>query len=65
MNTWVPWIYQYGLGGLIFVGSLVLAVRTGALRLDRWFDRRLLIALAVGLLAFMTGHAIWIALASS
>ncbi len=65
MNTWLPWIYQYGVGGLIFSVSLALAIRMGALRLDQWSDRRLLIALIVGLLAFMTGHAAWIAFASS
>ncbi len=65
MNTWLPWIYQYGLGGLVFVASLVYLGRVGALRLNLWFDRRLLIALVVGLLMFMTAHAIWIVFATS
>lgn len=65
MNTWLPWIYQYGLGGLVFVASLVYLRRVGALRLNLWFDRRLLIALVVGLLMFMTAHAIWIVSATS
>jgi hypothetical protein len=65
MSTWLPWIYQYGLGGLAFVASLVFLGRVGALRPNLWFDRRLLIALVVGLLVFMTAHAIWIVLATS
>ncbi len=64
MNTWLPWIYQYGVGGLIFVCSLVLAIRTGAVRLDRWFDRRLLIVLVVGLLVLVSAHGLWIVAAS-
>ena len=61
MNTWLPWIYQYGVGGLIFAVSVIVVLRSGALRLDRSIDRRLLIALAIGLLGFMAGHAAWIA----
>ncbi len=65
MNTWLPWIYQYGLGGMVFVASLVYLCRAGALRPSLWFDRRLLIALVAGLLVFMTAHALWIAFATS
>jgi ABC-type Mn2+/Zn2+ transport system permease subunit len=64
MSIWLPWIYQYAVGGVIFVISLVIALRTGALRLDRSIDRRLLIALVTGLLVFMAGHAAWIAIAA-
>ena len=63
MSNWLPWVYQYAVGGVIFVVSLVIALRTGALRLDRSIDRRLLIVLVIGLLAFMAGHAVWIAFA--
>ncbi len=61
MNTWLPWIYQYGVGGLIFAVSVIFVLRSGALRLDLAFDRRLLFALALGVLGFWAGHAAWLA----
>lgn len=61
MTPWLPFVYQYVVGGLLFSASLILLVRTGALRLNLAADRRLLIALISGLLTFMSVHAIWIA----
>jgi hypothetical protein len=39
-EKWIPWLYQYGVGGFFFVATLWLAARADALRLnnnrDRW-----------------------------
>ena len=64
MSPWIPWIYHYGVGGLLFLGSLVLALRTRSLRLSRRPDRWLLLTLVSGLLGFMAVHGVWIALAT-
>ena len=63
-NTWICWLYHYGVGGLLFVASIVLALRAKALRLEHVPDRRLLIAVVAGVMGFMAVHAAWIALAS-
>ena len=62
-SPWLCWAYHYGVGGLLFVGSLTLALRSGALRLKHAPDRRLLAALVVGLAGLMAVHAAWIAFA--
>ena len=61
MDAWMSWCYHYGLGGVLFLASIALALRSGALQLRRRDDRRLLLALAAGLVTWMAGHAIWIA----
>lgn len=62
MNSWPQWLYQYVLGGAMFVATVALALRVGALRWRRARDRHLLLALAAGLLLFAVVHAAWIAL---
>ncbi len=65
MSPWIPWLYHYGVGSLVFLASLVLACRSGAVRFHHRPDRLLVIALFTGLVAFMTIHAVWIALVTS
>jgi hypothetical protein len=62
MSPWIPWLYIYGVGGLVFLACVVLALRAGAVRPGHRPDRLLLGVLAGGLLVFMTAHAVWIAL---
>jgi hypothetical protein len=62
VSPWIPWLYVYGVGGLVFVTFVMIALRAGAVRPGHRPDRLLLGVLAGGLLAFMTFHAVWIAL---
>ena len=61
MRAWLPWIYQYGVGGVVFVVSLLLAHRAGAYDRSRYSHRATVIALCGALLVFMMVHALWIA----
>lgn len=61
MRPWLPWIYPYAFGGIFFVVSIWLAVKTGALERARYSHRATLAALCAALAAFMTIHALWIA----
>ena len=61
MRPWLPWIYQYGVGGIVFVVSVWLAVRSGAFDRTRYSHRATLAALCGALIVFMTIHALWIA----
>ena len=59
-ETWLCWLYQYGIGGVVFFGTLGLAISTGALRWTQRRDRRLLVVLVAGFFAFLAIHGIWI-----
>ena len=59
-SPWLSWFYFYGVGGTLLVASLVLIIRTGAVRWSRWTDRRLITVLAAGTLASAAFHAAWI-----
>jgi hypothetical protein len=63
LNTWGPYFYTYGIGGLIFLVTMIIIVRTGALNLAPNRDRWLFGALIAGLVAFCFFHGIWIYLA--
>ena len=52
MKPWLCWFYHYGIGGVLFVCSVALALPTRALRLDHPPERRLLMALVAGLASF-------------
>lgn len=60
-EKWLPWIYQYGVGGLFFFITLWIAARNGALRRGNRSDRSLFWALLAGFFAFSAIHGLWIA----
>ncbi len=64
MAVWPQWIYQYGIGGIFFLSTMILALRTGAIRWHHREERRLLVAVVLALFAFMSVHAAWIVLAA-
>ncbi len=59
-DAWLPWMYQYGVGGLLTGATLILSLKTGALDLDRKGDKRLMRFLLLGYFGFCALHAIWI-----
>lgn len=65
MRPWLPWIYQYSVGGLLFVVSIWLAARAGAFDRSRYSHRMTLGALCAAFVLFMTIHAAWIAWVTS
>ena len=60
-ENWICWLYQYGVGGLVFFGTLTLATWTQALRPANRADRWLLALLVSGFFAFAAIHGFWIA----
>jgi len=65
MDTWLPYFYHYGIGGVLFVISMILLLTSGALHMHDQRHRRLVLAMIGGLLLFMMGHAVWIVLATA
>lgn len=62
-ENWLCWIYQYGVGGLLFAGALALAWSRRVLRPADPADRKLLATLVAGYFAFAVVHGLWIFLA--
>ena len=56
-HSWLPFIYLYGLGGLLFISGILITIRSGSRNLDgishwRWFW-----TLIFGLVWYMSIHA--------
>ncbi|HIB26346.1 MAG TPA: hypothetical protein EYO27_06315 [Candidatus Marinimicrobia bacterium] len=62
-NTWLPFIYLYGVGGIAFVLGMLLILRTKALRVSFERDKKWLWVLIYGFLFYAGLHATFILLA--
>jgi hypothetical protein len=60
-EPWLPWLYQYGVGGAVFFGTIALVLSSGALPLTVRANRLILGALVLGYFALATIHGLWIA----
>lgn len=60
-EQWLCYVYQYGVGGVFFFGSIVLAVKSGAHVLTDRINRSVVAGLVIGYFAFMLIHGLWIA----
>ncbi len=59
-SPWFPLLYQYTVGGAVFVLAIVIAVKTKALKLSLKKDKGTLWVLVIGFLLFLTLHSIMI-----
>ena len=55
-RVWAPYLYLYGLGGLLFVAGLVMVLRSEAFQARRRTDRRWLGVLVFGFLWYAALH---------
>jgi len=62
-NTWLPFIYLYGVGGIAFVLGMLLILKTKALRVSFERDKKWLWVLIYGFLFYAGLHATFILLA--
>jgi len=58
-HAWIPYIYLYGVGGLLFLIGVVVTIKSGSLDIKRPSHRVWLQVLFFGLLWFMVMHALW------
>ena len=63
-SPWLSWCYLYGVGGLLFIASLLISFGTGAVSTKLWADRRLTAVLIAGFVLAAAGHAAWISAAA-
>jgi len=59
-NTWLPFIYLYGVGGIFFVAGLIITTKSKALDLSKKRHRFWFYVLIGGFFYFMIMHAIWV-----
>lgn len=60
-GQWLNYCYHYGVGGTFFLLTMKMLYSQGALQWHRPSDRFLTKGLFVGLISFMSVHALWIA----
>ena len=58
-HAWLPYIYLYGVGGLLFGSGLIITIKSGSLDLQRPAHKNWLVVLIFGFIWFMVMHALW------
>ena len=56
-HSWLPFMYQYGLGGLLFIAGIMITIRSGSLNPNKISHWRWFWALIFGLVWYMCIHA--------
>ncbi len=56
---WWPFIYQYGVGAIIFFVGLIVILRQGSCVLSRERDRFWFIVLLAGFVLYVGVHFLW------
>jgi len=56
-RTWLPFLYLYGVGGIIFILGMVLILRSGSLNLKKRFHRIWLFILFLGFTWYVVIHS--------
>jgi len=56
-HSWLPYLYQYGLGAVIFVVGLIITLKSGSFDLRRRGHRRWMRILLLGFIWYATVHA--------
>ena len=60
-NPWIPYLYQYIVGGLLFAFGILVPVAKGVLGYKKQEDRWTLRILILGFVVYAAIHGIWIA----
>ncbi len=58
-HAWLPYIYLYGVGGLLFGSGLIITIKSGSLDLKRPGHKNWFVVLIFGFIWFMVMHALW------
>ena len=62
-QTWLPFIYLYGVGGIAFLIGMYLITRTRALSLDKIHHKKWLFILIFGFIYYASIHGAFIMMA--
>jgi hypothetical protein len=63
-HSWLPFIYLYGLGGLLFVFGIIITLKAGSFDLSRYSHKKWMWVLLFGFVWYLMIHALmtWAAL---
>ncbi len=56
-HSWLPYIYLYGLGGLLFIAGIFITIRSGSLNPEKISHWRWFWTLIFGFVWYMSLHA--------
>ena len=56
-HSWLPFMYQYGLVGFLFIAGIIITIRSGSLNLNKTSHWRWFWTLIFGLAWYMCIHA--------
>ncbi|OIP61439.1 MAG: hypothetical protein AUK34_04970 [Ignavibacteria bacterium CG2_30_36_16] len=59
MNTWIPFLYLYGVGGIFFYSGMFIVKKCGGLDLSKKRHRFWRNVLYFGFFYFVAIHAVW------
>ena len=62
--NWESFVYQYAVGGIIFLAGLVIAWRSGDYSWKNWQDRLSTFFVVAIFVFYFSGHLVWQILAS-
>ena len=62
-RTWLPFIYLYGVGGLIFFIGIFIILRSKSLKIERPYHRKWLFILLFGFFYYLAIHGLTILVA--
>ncbi len=63
-HSWLPFIYLYGFGGLLFVSGVIITLKAGSFDLKRFSHKKWMWVLLFGFVWYLVMHALltWAAL---
>ena len=63
-HTWLPFIYLYGLGGILFIAGIIITIKSGSFDLSRKAHKKWMWVLLFGFVWYLMMHALmtWAAL---
>ena len=57
-HTWLPFIYLYGLGGILFVFGIIITIKSGSFDLSRKSHKKWMWVLLFGFVWYLMIHAL-------
>jgi len=57
-HSWLPFIYLYGLGGLLFISGIIITLKSGSFNLKNHVHQQWLWVLVFGFIWYMTMHGV-------
>jgi len=56
-RVWLPFIYLYGLGGILFIAGIVITIKAGSFDLGRFKHKKWMWVLLFGFVWYLMMHA--------